>query len=247
MPESVRRVVVGACTATHFAECAVVFSGLDSSVAGDVEGALAAAGIFVCSNAKNYRMADDVPILLPLVNPNHVAIVAEQRRRRQWTRGAIVTNANCSATGLATALQPLHEKYGVETVHVVTMQAISGAGYPGVASLDILGNVIPFIDEEEQKLESETRKILGAYADGRISAAPIGVAAACNRVPVLNGHTECVTVTLRDKTASCDDVRAAWLNWRVAEQSSLPSAPAQIIEVLDGPRPQVCFCFVLCG
>jgi aspartate-semialdehyde dehydrogenase len=190
MPDAAKSMTLGPCTAAHFQSCQIVFSGLDSSVAGQVELDLARAGIVVCSNAKNYRMHDDVPILLPLVNPEHIAIVATQRRLRGWTSGAIITNANCSATGLATILKPL-QVFGIETVHVVTMQAVSGAGYPGVASLDIMGNVIPFIDEEEKKLETETLKILGHYdaQSGSIQAAEFGVAAACNRVPVLNGHT----------------------------------------------------------
>src|SRR5688500_14390686 len=159
----------------------IAFSALDSSVAGDVERAFAEAGKFVLSNAKNFRMEEDVPLVIPEVNASHLGLLERQRRDRGWT-GAIVTNANCAATVAAVALAPLQERFGIEKLFMTTMQAVSGAGYPGVASLDILGNVIPYIADEEPKLEREMLKLLGRYEDGEIRPAGMQVSSHTNRV-----------------------------------------------------------------
>ena len=168
-----------------------VFSGLDASVAGEVEQAFAAAGVPVISNARNHRMDPTVPLLIPEVNPDHTALID-----RQTTPGFIVTNPNCSTVGLVMALKPLVDAFGVEAVHVVTMQALSGAGYPGVSSLDALGNVVPYIGGEEDKLATEPLKLLGTLDGDEVRPAQMTISAQCNRVPVLDGHTECVSVKL---------------------------------------------------
>src|SRR5438045_6028617 len=167
----------------------IVFSALDAVVAGEVEIAFAKAGKFVLSNAKNFRMEPDVPLVIPEVNGDHLALIGCQRQRRGWN-GAIVTNANCSATVAAVALAPLHQKYGIKQLFLATMQAVSGAGYPGVPSLDILGNVIPYISDEEPKLEREMLKLLGRYADGEVTSAGFKVSAHTNRVPVEHGKPD---------------------------------------------------------
>jgi aspartate-semialdehyde dehydrogenase len=216
----------------------IVFSALDSSVAGEAELAFAKAGKYVLTNAKNHRMAPDVPLVIAEVNPDHLRILEAQRRNRNW-RGGIVTNGNCSAIVATLALAPIHERFGITEVFVSTMQAVSGAGYPGVASLDILGNVIPFINDEEDKLESELRKFLGAAGSDEIVSAPMMVSAHCNRVAVETGHTICLSVRLRDR-ASADDVTAAIREWQGADVArGLPSSPPRPVEVLDAPdRPQ---------
>ena len=172
----------------------LVFSALDASVATEIEPAFAAAGHLVISNARNSRMDPAVPLLIPEVNADHLALIRRQRRERGWS-GAIVTNPNCSTVVLAMALAPLRQ-FGLRSVMVTTLQAVSGAGYPGVPSLDILGNVIPAISGEEEKIESETQKILGAYADDAVSAHPVVVSAQTTRVPVIDGHTVSLSVAL---------------------------------------------------
>ena len=216
----------------------VVFSALDSSVAGEVELAFANAGKIVLSNAKNHRMAPDVPLVIAEVNPGHLCVLEAQRRNRRWS-GGIVTNGNCATIVTALALAPVHERFGITDVFVSTMQAVSGAGYPGVASLDVLGNVIPFINDEEDKVESELRKFLGAAAGDEIVAAPMKVSAHCNRVAVENGHTVCLSVRLR-QPAGVSDVEAAFREWRGADVArGLPSFPARPIELLESnDRPQ---------
>ncbi len=210
----------------------VAFSGLDASVAGDVEARLAREGVAVVSNARNHRMAPDVPLLIPEVNPDHLALVG----RQTFGGGCIVTNPNCSTVGLAVALKPLHDAFGVEAVHVVTMQALSGAGYPGVPSLDALGNIVPFIGGEEEKMAVETRKILGTLSDAGVTDAEIVVSAQCNRVPVIDGHTEAVSLRLASP-ASAADVTEAMRAWRSPLAGrGLPSAPDRPLVVLDDPR-----------
>jgi len=217
----------------------IVFSALDAVAAGVVEPAFARAGRWVLSNARNFRLEPDVPLVIPEVNPDHLALLDCQRATRGWS-GAIVTNANCSTTVVALALAPLHQAFGVRTAMVTTLQALSGAGYPGVASLDILGNVIPFIGGgEEQKIESETLKLLGRLGNGVVDPAPIRISAQVNRVPVEHGHTVCLAVALSER-ASPEDAVHAIENWRSAAASlSLPSAPHQPVVVLsDADRPQ---------
>jgi aspartate-semialdehyde dehydrogenase len=218
----------------------LVFSALDAQVAGEAEGAFARAGRVVLSNAKNYRMEPDVPLLIPEVNAGHVGLLAGQRRRRGWS-GAIVTNPNCAATVAAMALAPLHESFGVTQVFATTMQAVSGAGYPGVPSLDILGNVIPFIGEEEEKIERELPKLLGRLTGGgdTVEAAPFTVSAHANRVAVEHGHTVCLTVKLA-RPATPDEARRVLAAWRGADAAhGLPSAPEHPVMVTDQEaRPQ---------
>lgn len=216
----------------------IVFSALDSSVAGDIERSFACAGRFVLSNARNFRMEDDVPLVIPEVNASHLALLERQRRERGWT-GAIVTNANCAATVAAVALAPLHERYGIESLFMMTMQAVSGAGYPGVASLDILGNVIPYISDEEPKLEREMLKLLGRYENERITYANMRVSSHTNRVAVEHGHTVCITASFRERPtpgSAIETLRA----WRGDESTlNLPSRPEfpLIVTALEN-RPQ---------
>jgi aspartate-semialdehyde dehydrogenase len=233
IPEASAEKVVEACVPGRGPK--LVFSGLDASVAGDIEGAFAAAGHIVVSNARNYRMDLLVPLLVPEVNADHLSILPEQRAAKGWS-GAIVTNPNCSTVVLAMALAPLRA-FGVRAVVVSTMQAVSGAGYPGVPSLDILGNVVPFIGGEEEKMQSETPKILGS--DGGRSPYPATVSAHTNRVAVIDGHTMTVSVDLSSKP-SIPEIIAALIAFRGRPQElSLPSAPQPPIVVMTEPnRPQ---------
>jgi aspartate-semialdehyde dehydrogenase len=214
----------------------LVFSALDASVATEIEGAFAAAGHIVVSNARNYRMDGNVPLLVPEVNAEHLALVPGQAARG-W-KGRIVTNPNCSTVFLAMALAPLRA-FGLKNVVVTTLQAASGAGYPGVPSLDILGNVVPFIGGEEEKIESETKRILGSMTDGAVTPHPVVISAQTTRVPVLDGHTESVSATL-EQGVSIDDVRAAFEQFRgKPQQYGLPTAPAQpIVYLTEQNRPQ---------
>lgn len=216
----------------------LLFSALPSGAAGQVESELAAAGFAVCSNASAHRMDADVPLLIPDVNPEHTALIPGQQKARGW-RGFIVTNPNCTTTHLVCALKPLHDAFGLTAVNVVSMQALSGAGYPGVPALDILDNVIPFIGGEESKLESEPQKLLGAVAGGAIVPADFVVSAQANRVAVRNGHLEAVSVKLK-RPATIEEVAAAFIGYRGEPQRlGLPSAPdpAIILHTADD-RPQ---------
>jgi aspartate-semialdehyde dehydrogenase len=220
-------------------ECDFVFSALDSSVAGGAEEDLARAGYPVVSNSRNHRMDPDVPLLIPEVNPAHLDAITLQQKNRGYTSGFIVTNPNCSTAGLVLVLKPLAEAFGLEKIFVVTLQAMSGAGYPGVASLDIQGNVVPFISGEEEKMESEPQKLLGKWNGERFVDAGLGISAHCNRVPVIDGHLECVSVSLK-KIASLQEVREALREFEVgSEIAHLPSALLNPIVVLDDQdRPQ---------
>jgi aspartate-semialdehyde dehydrogenase len=213
----------------------IIFSGLDASVAGEVEAAFAAAGHIVVSNARNFRMDPLVPLLIPEVNADHLSLLAEQRAAKRWT-GAIVTNPNCSTVVLASALAPLRT-FGITRVVVSTMQAVSGAGYPGVPSLDILGNVVPFIGGEEEKMETETRKILGA--DGGRQPHAMQISAHTNRVPVLDGHTITASVEFEAAAPIADVVAAMRAFTGRPQELGLPSAPIPALEVMSEPnRPQ---------
>jgi aspartate-semialdehyde dehydrogenase len=220
-------------------DCDFCLSALDSSVAGLAELEFARAGFPIISNSSNHRMDADVPLLVPEVNPEHCGLVAVQRNAHSYSSGFIATNPNCSAAGLVVALKPIHDAFGIEALSVVTMQALSGAGYPGVASLDATDNVIPYISGEEEKLESEPRKILGHFQGGAIIPADIRVSAQCHRVPVIDGHMEAVSLKLQKK-ASPAAVADALRKFRGKPQHlKLPSAPAQPIEVRDeSDRPQ---------
>lgn len=216
----------------------IVFSALDAAAAGDLEPAFARSGAVVLSNAKNFRMDPDVPLVIPEVNASHLALLERQRQSRGWS-GGIVTNANCAATVATVALAPLHEAFGVRQVFAATMQAVSGAGYPGVASLDILGNVIPYIGEEEPKIEREIPKMLGCVDGGALVPAPIRVSAHANRVAVEHGHTVCMSIKL-DKPASPEDALRALSEWRGDPSVfGLPSAPERALVVTEAAdRPQ---------
>lgn len=218
----------------------VLFSGLDSSVAFEAEARYAEAGHVVISNAKNHRMEKTVPLVIPEINHEHIRAINTQPYHKRG--GAIITNPNCSTIGLALALAPLARAFGLEKIMVHTMQAVSGAGYPGVPSLDILGNVIPFIGDEEEKLETETKKILGGYDAGSgFTDAPFAVSAHCNRVAVIDGHTECVSVSFAKRGVRQEDIIAAWDSFAgFPQQQKLHSAPARPTAYLserDRPQP----------
>src|SRR5438477_5063272 len=202
----------------------VIFAALDASIAAELEPQFADAGCAVITNSSALRMKSDVPLVIPEVNPDHVKLLECQAWRRK-SGGFVVTNPNCSAIGLVMALAPLERKFELETVMVVTMQAVSGAGYPGVASLDILGNVIPYITKEEEKMEEETRKLLGTLNGSGVTLAPFKMSAHCNRVAVEDGHTESVSVKFKKK-AEAVEIVDAWTTFRgVAQEKKLPSAP----------------------
>ncbi len=215
----------------------LLFSAMDAGVATDIERAFAQAGHVVVSNSRNHRMEPDVPLLVPEINSDHLKIIPWQQRQRKWT-GQIATNPNCSTIVLTMALGPL-KPFGITRVVVTTMQAISGAGYPGVASMDINANVIPFIGGEEEKMESETQKILGDYAGDSIVPHPARVSAHCNRVPVVDGHTVAISVELSGKPSE-QDLREAFHAFHgVPQERRLPSAPAQpVIHMEEKDRPQ---------
>jgi aspartate-semialdehyde dehydrogenase len=239
IPPAARDLVVRSLTPTL--ECDFVFSALDSSVAGAAEEDFASAGYPVVSNSKNHRMDPDVPLLIPEVNAAHLDAIPLQQKNRGYDTGFIVTNPNCSTAGLVLVLKPLAEAFGLEKIFVVTLQAMSGAGYPGVASLDIQGNVVPFISGEEEKMESEPQKLLGKWNSERFVDAGLGISAHCNRVPVLDGHLECVSLSLK-KIASLEEVREALREFEVSsELAALPSAlrnPIVVLEEQDRPQPR---------
>ena len=216
----------------------LLFSALPGANAGPIEESLAAAGYAICSNASAHRMAADVPLLIPDVNPDHTGLIAAQRARRGWS-GFIATNPNCTTTHLVCALKPLYDAFGLQAVNVVSMQAISGAGYPGVSAMDILDNVIPFIGGEEEKVETEPRKLLGRLDGNSIALADFQVSAQCNRVAVRNGHLEAVSVKLAHP-ATLSEVAEVFTGYRSEPQRlGLPSAPdpAIILHTADD-RPQ---------
>jgi aspartate-semialdehyde dehydrogenase len=217
-----------------------IFAALDSGIAKELEPLFAEAGCAVVTNSSALRMVKDVPLVIPEVNPDHVKLLECQSYRRK-NGGFVVTNPNCSAIGLVMALKPLHENFELETVMAVTMQAVSGAGYPGVASLDILGNVIPFIANEEEKMEEETRKLLGKLNGSGVIPAPFKMSAHCNRVAVEDGHTESVSVKLKKK-ASREEILEAWASFRsVPQERKLPTAPeipVRYTEAKDRPQPR---------
>jgi aspartate-semialdehyde dehydrogenase len=237
IPASARGLIVKGLDTTL--ECDFVFSALDSSVAGSAEEAFARAGYPVVSNSRNHRMAPDVPLLIPEVNAQHLEAIPLQQRNRGYSSGFIVTNPNCSTAGLVLVLKPLADAFGLEKVFVVTLQAISGAGYPGVPSIDIQANVVPFIGGEEEKMETEPQKLLGKWDGARFVEAGIGLSAHCNRVPVVDGHLECVSIGLK-KIASLHEVSEALRAFEVSrELASLPSALRNPVVVLDEEnRPQ---------
>ena len=235
LPDDVAQMVVDNASPGRAPQ--LVFSGLDAAVAGEIEAAFARAGHVVVSNARNYRMEPTVPLLIPEVNPEHLALLSAQTAAHKWS-GRIVTNPNCSTIVIAMALAPLRQ-FGLSATTVTTLQAISGAGYPGVASWDILGNIIPFIGGEEEKIESETQKILGCFMDGRIDRHPVVISAQTTRVGVHNGHTASMSVRL-DQRPPLEAIVNAWRSFKGRpQQLGLPSAPPAPVEYLTEPnRPQ---------
>lgn len=239
LPPSVARLPVVPCDPGALKGVKIVFSALPSAAAGEIEAAFARAGVAVFSNAGYYRMAPDVPLIVPEVNADHAAAIIQQRKQRQWP-GFIITNANCSATPLVMALKPLQQAFGVRKVLVTTLQAVSGAGYPGVPSYDILDNVIPYIGSEEEKIQTETLKMLGSWEEGRgFSDAPIVVSAHCNRVATRESHLECASVEL-ERDATADEISAAWNAYEGEPQRlKLPGAPERVLLYRSEPdRPQ---------
>jgi len=217
----------------------IVFSALDASVAGEIEEDFAKAGYIVISNARNHRYDPNVPLIIPEVNSDHLEMIKFQK----YNGGAIITNPNCSTIGLVLALKPLHDNFGIESINVVTLQAISGAGYPGLPSMDIIDNSIPFIGGEEPKMENEPLKILGQLnSDGQVDFANIKISAQCNRVAVNDGHLECVQVKLKNKP-SAEEVINCWINYKAEPQKlNLPSAPKQPIYYFHEekyPQPKI--------
>jgi aspartate-semialdehyde dehydrogenase len=237
MPAAIANIVVQPCDPEKVS-ADIVFSALDSSAAQDAEPAFARAGKMVLTNAKNYRMDPDVPLVIAEVNPEHLSVLAAQRRNRNWT-GGIVANGNCAAIVAALPLAPIHERFGITKLVATTMQAVSGAGYPGVPSLDILGNVIPYIKDEEPKIESEIQKFLGRVDDAVVHSANFPVSAHANRVAVENGHTVCMSIGLGTR-AGADVVEQAVAEWRGAEDArQLPSAPERALLLASEPdQPQ---------
>ena len=216
----------------------VIFAALDAGIAAELEPRFADAGCAVVSNSSALRMQQDVPLVIPEVNADHIKLIDGQSWRKK-SGGYVVTNPNCSAIGLVLALAPLQQRFGLETVMAVTMQAVSGAGYPGVASLDILGNVIPYIAKEEEKMEEETRKLLGQMNGSKVVPATFAMSAQCNRVAVEDGHTESVSIRLKRK-AKPEEMIAAWNSFRAEPQElQLPSAPKNPVVYFGAPdRPQ---------
>jgi aspartate-semialdehyde dehydrogenase len=238
IPENIRKRTVKACEPGL--DCRLVFSGLDASVAGEAEESFARAGYIVVSNSKNHRMDEDVPLLVPEINPEHLGLIKVQRERRGWT-GAIVTNPNCSTAGLVMALAPIDRAFGIRRLVVTTMQSLSGAGYPGPSAIDILGNIIPFIPGEEEKLETEPLKIMGKLEGGGIRFAEFGVSAHTNRVAVEDGHMECVSLELERKASLNEVARALAGFTSLPQELKLPFAPERPVivrEERDRPQPR---------
>lgn len=237
MPPAVAGMTVADCRPGNAPR--LLFSAMDASVATDIERAFAEAGHIVVSNSRNHRMEPDVPLLVPEVNPEHLSLIHFQQKNRGW-RGMIVTNPNCSTVVLSMALAPL-APFGIERVIAATMQAVSGAGYPGVPSIDILGNVVPYIGGEEEKMQQETQKILGTVLNGQAAPHKARVSAHCHRVPVADGHTVAVSVELSTKP-ELGKVQRALEDFRgVPQQRALPSAPPQPIVYMpqeDRPQPR---------
>ena len=216
-------------------DCDIVFSSLPSSIARETEQTFARAGYAVISNSSSYRMDEDVPLLIAEINADHLGLISRQQEKRGFGKGFIVTNPNCAVVSFAPPLAALHRKFGIESAIVTTLQAISGAGYPGVSSMDIMDNVLPYIAGEEPKVETEAQKILGTFSNGTIQKADFTVSAQCFRVPVLDGHTASVRVNLK-KTATLEELIEAINNFPSLD---LYSSPKKFMNICDEPsRPQ---------
>jgi aspartate-semialdehyde dehydrogenase len=218
----------------------IIFASVDAAIARELEPKFAQAGCAVLSNSSAFRMAPNVPLVIPEVNAAHLSLIEEQTTRKQ-SGGYMVTNPNCSTIGLVLALKPLEERFGIEQIYVTTMQAISGAGYPGVPSMDILDNVVPFIGNEEEKMEEETLKLLGKLQGQAVQPLAARISANCNRVAVVDGHTECVSIKLARK-ATRDEILAAWAEFKPLAGKDLPFAPEQPVQFVpqnDRPQPRL--------
>jgi aspartate-semialdehyde dehydrogenase len=234
-PETVADLVVQESKPDHAPR--LLFSAMDASVATEIERAFAQAGHVVVSNSKNHRMERDVPLLIPEINPDHLGLIPGQQRNRGW-KGQIATNPNCATISLTMGLAPL-KQFGITRIVTTTMQAISGAGYPGIPSMDINANVIPYIGGEEEKMEQETQKILGAFRGDHIEPLAARVSAHCNRVPVLDGHTATISVEFSSKPAEADLLAAFERFSGVPQERKLPSAPARaVVYMREVNRPQ---------
>lgn len=240
LPSAVAGLTVLPCT-PEAVSAPLVFSALDAAAAGSIEPAFAKAGRTVLTNARNHRMDSDVPLVIPEVNPEHLALLDVQRERRGW-EGAIIANGNCSSIVITLTLAPLQQAFGIRKLFVTTLQALSGAGYPGVPSLDIVGNVIPYIGgAEEEKIESETLKMLGRIAGDVMEPANFPISAQVNRVPVEHGHTACIAVEL-ERSVSPEDAAEAIASWCGAavarELPSAPERPVVVTQAIDRPQPR---------
>ncbi len=237
MPDAVKDIRVYGCKPPL--DCDLVFASLPSDIALEAEVAFAAAGYPVISNSSAFRMHEDVPLVVTEINPDHLDLIPEQKKNRGYTSGFMLTNPNCTTIGLVMALAPLHQRFGLDAVMMTSMQAISGAGYPGVASMDIIDNVMPFISGEEEKAEMEPQKILGKFTGTKIEAAPFKVSAQCNRVPVQDGHLESVRVKLSRQT-TVEEVANALASFKgLPQELKLPTAPARpVIVRTEKDRPQ---------
>lgn len=242
LPEYIKGKTVKKCDPSEFQNVDFVFSGLDSSVAGEIEKAFASSGIPVISNAKNYRQDPTVPLLVPEINPGHIELIKSQTFSEDGS-GWIVTNPNCVAVPLSISLKPLHDAFGIDSLILTTLQAVSGAGYPGVASLDILGNVIPYISGEEPKVGPETRKLLSTLEGTNLNKPEFPVQATATRVPTINGHMISATVKFKNSPVDIEEVKAAYANWKnpIADLD-LPFAPKELYKLHEEnqyPQPRL--------
>jgi len=238
LPERIARMTVAPAEPAGAPK--IIFASVDAAIARELEPDFAAAGCAVISNSSAFRMAPNVPLVLPEVNADHLGLIAEQSWRRD-SGGYIVTNSNCTAMGPVLALKPIEDRFGIEQIFAVSMQAVSGAGYPGVASMDILDNVVPYIGNEEEKMEAETLKLLGKLDGHIVRPLAARMSASCNRVAVVDGHTVCVSIKLA-KTAAREEILAAWAEFKPLAGQGLPSAPEQPIEwmpQIDRPQPRL--------
>jgi aspartate-semialdehyde dehydrogenase len=242
LPERIARMRVAAADPEGAPK--IIFAALDATFARELEPRFAAAGCAVVSNSSAYRMAANVPLVIPEINAEHLHLIEEQPSRRE-SGGYMVTNPNCSTIGLVMALKPIEERFGIEQIFVTTMQAVSGAGYPGVASMDILGNVVPYIGSEEEKMEAETLKLLGKLSGHAVTPLAARISAQCNRVAVEDGHTECVSIKLGSRLgrlARREEILDAWAEFRPLAGQGLPTAPDQPVQWApqdDRPQPRL--------
>lgn len=242
LPERIARMIVSPAEPEGAPK--IIFAALDAAIAREMEPRFANAGCAVVSNSSAYRMASNVPLVIPEINADHLHLIEEQPSRRD-SGGYMVTNPNCSTIGLVMALKPIEERFGIEQIFVTTMQAVSGAGYPGVPSMDILGNVVPYIGSEEEKMESETLKLLGRLDDHSVAPLRARITAHCNRVAVEDGHTESVSIKLGKKLGrpvTHEDILAAWAEFRPLAGQNLPTAPDPPVEwapQADRPQPRL--------